>query len=71
MTISTGTRKVKMDSWFIWLIVALIFFVLEMFAADFIVASVGIGCLRAGAVSLFGILPARAASWGRVHEGII
>jgi len=44
-----------MDSWFIWLIVALIFFVLEMFAADFIVASVGIGCLVAGAVSLFGI----------------
>jgi membrane protein implicated in regulation of membrane protease activity len=44
-----------MEPWLIWLILALAFFVLEMFAADFIVASVGVGCLVAGAVSLFGV----------------
>jgi len=41
--------------WLIWFIIALVLFILEMIAGDFIVASVGVGCLVASGASLIGI----------------
>ena len=41
------------EIWHIWIIVAVILFIIEIFTASFLFASVGIGCVFAGVVSAF------------------
>lgn len=42
-----------MEPWHIWIIVAFIFFIVEVFTTGFVLACFGVGCLIAGVVSLF------------------
>jgi len=41
------------EVWHIWMIVAVILFILEIFAPNFLFASIAIGCVSAGIISIF------------------
>jgi membrane protein implicated in regulation of membrane protease activity len=42
------------ELWFVWVIAAIVCFVVEIFTAELMLASVGLGCLGAGAAAFFG-----------------
>ena len=44
----------EIEIWHIWIIVALIFFIIEIFAPTFLAASIAIGCIAAGIFSSIG-----------------
>lgn len=42
-----------MEPWYIWIIAALIFFIIEVFTTGFVLACFGVGCILSGLISLF------------------
>jgi len=48
-------REYKMQPWLIWMIAAILLFILEIFTPGFLLACLGIGCLAGGGFALMGL----------------